>query len=402
MKKNFRIAFISTMMPTPTNLRGPSSLPYQLIAHRPDGITVDIFTMNQNGVSAEAIDGYSKRMKSQVTIVTPSFFYKICNTFGLRWLLCRYRRLPFKTLIRLSPSIVSYINDNSDYIWLYPHFLLGVARQFSRPIIVTGPDSSALYCERCLCDSFAIRSMGFQNIKRVLQREKLLELCWSSLHKSMLHFVGEDDYRYFMDCNPRGNAFYLRHPSNMPEGLTPKQYEHTNNKLSIVITGELNIYTHSDMEIILGQLCRHSRELNEKYRFTFIGKKWNDIVTAMMKYGYQVVHKEWVEDYFRELKLHDLQLFPISVGTGTKGKVLDALCAGIVCLGSKYAFENIQLIDGVSAYKYEKAQEIGEILIKIYNERNNLASIATAGHDVVCKDHAPAVIAKDFFNHFNI
>ena len=402
MKNNLRIAFMSTMMPTPTNMRGPSSLPYQLIAHRPDGIVVDIYTMNQNGLSAEAIDCYSKRMKSQVTIIAPSFFYKICNTFGLRWLLYRYRRLPFKTLIRLSSSLVSYISNNYDYIWLYPHFLLGVARQFLRPVIVTGPDSSALHCERCLCDNYAMRNIGSLHLKKALQREQLLESCWSSLQNSMLHFVGEDDYRYYMTCNPRGSAFYLRHPSNMPEGLKPKQYGNTNKKLSIVITGGLNIYTQSDIEIILIQLCMQSRLLNEKYRFTFIGKNWNDIVTVLMKHGYEVEQKEWVEDYFIELKQHDLQLFPISVGTGTKGKVLDALCAGIVCLGSKYAFENIQLIDGVSAYKYDKAQEIGEILMKIHKKRNYMADIAEAGHDVVCKDHSPVVIANEFFNHFNV
>lgn len=401
MKKILKIAFISTMMPTPTNVNGPSSLPYQLILHRPDDVLIDIYTLNQNKVRAEAVEDYAKKLNCNLRIITTSFFYKVCNTIGIRWLLYRYRKQSFKTLMQIPASIASYINKSYDCVWIYPHFLLGVGRQFRLPIVVTGPDSSALHYERCLHDDYAKESIGLQSLKSSLQREQLLEAGWSSMHNCTLHFVGEEDCRYYLSCNPNGRAFYLRHPSNMPMELMPKHYEQSGGKISIVITGKLNIYTHSDMDVLLHLLCEHALDFVSKYSFTFVGKGWDNAVSALSSKGYEVVQKNWVENYFEELKRHDMQLFPISVGTGTKGKVLDALCAGIVCLGSRYAFENIRLSNGTSAYMYSDAKHIGKTLQNIFQDRERMSEVAAAGYLVVSKDHHPAVIAKDFFTHFN-
>ena len=400
MKKKLRIAFISTMMPTPTNVGGPSSLPYQLLLYRPDGILIDIFTLNQNKVSADAVEGYAKDLNCKVKVIKTSLFYNICNTTGIRWLLYHFRKQSFRTLIKIPSSLVSHINRNYDYVWIYPHFLLGVGQQFCLPIVVTGPDSSALHYERCMHDVYTMKNIGIKALKKSLERELLLESGWASMHNCNLHLVGKEDYRYYLSWHPGGHAFYLRHPSNMPEGLNPKRYGKSEEKLSIIVTGKLNIYTHSDMDAILSLLCEKANDFVAKYRFTFVGNGWDEIVSTMATNGYEVIQKIWVEDYFEELKHHDLQLFPISVGTGTKGKVLDALSAGIVCVGSRYAFENIHLEHGVSAYRYENAYEVGNLLIQIDHERELLPKIARRGYEIVCNDHNPANISQEFFQHF--
>lgn len=401
MSINKRIAFISTMMPTPTNVGGPSSLPYQLIAHRPDDVHVDIFTLNQNGISQQRINSYAEASRCKVTVVCPSLKYQLCTIKGVKWLLYRLREMPFQTLINLPKNLVENINSNYDYLWIYPHYLLGIAKQTKLPIVVTGPDSSVLHHERCLNDSYVCGMARVEGIKKAMKRNQNLETAWADMPNAQLHLVGDDDCKCFLRHNPHGHAFYLRHPSNMPKGMLPKHYDdHYTDKLSVIITGQLNIYTLSDMDIINNELCINASELSNKYKVTFVGRGWEEIAKTLQSYSYEVTIKDWVEDYFDELKCHDLQLFPISIGTGTKGKVLDALSAGIVCVGSRYAFENIHLEHGVSAYQYEDAHEVGNLLIQIDHEREHLKKIARRGYEIVCNEHNPADIAEEFFQHF--
>lgn len=76
--------------------------------------------------------------------------------------------------------------------------------------------------------------------------------------------------------------------------------------------------------------------------------------------GYEVECKSWVEVYAGEVIKHDIQLFPISVGSGTKGKVLDALSMGLLCIGSEIAMENIYVKHGHSCYLYHNVSDVVE------------------------------------------
>ena len=397
MNRSTKIAFVSTMMPTPTNVGGPSALPYQLIAHHPEGVDVDLFVFNNNKIPTNDVVKYSCDLHSRVEIVKAASCYRLCNLPVLRWLLYRIKDLPFQTLISLPNKLISRINQNYDFVWLYPHYLLGIAKQMRIPMVITGPDSSALYYERCLKDPWAMRNIGNANISKMLKKQKYLESALSSLPYCRLHFVGEEDLHYYLCRHSHGDAFYLRHPSNMPENLNPKNYSKIGNKIKVVLTGKLDIYTNSDTSVILEELCNHASDLKDKYTFTFIGKGWQDVILHLKKTGYEVSSKSWVEDYFDELKRHDVQLFPISVGTGTKGKVLDALSAGIVCVGSYYAFENIRIEDGISGYKYSNARDIVNILLSIYESSSQLPDVARKGYQLVCEDHNPTVISRAFF-----
>lgn len=400
MKKPCRIAFISTMMPTPTNVGGPSSLPYQLIAHRPEGIDVVVYTLNQNHIDGNKLTEYARQMRCSVTVVHASLRYRLCNTLGLRWIVYRFHSMPFQTLISLPADDVEKINTNHDIAWLYPHYLLGIGRQIGLPMIVTGPDSSALHYERCLYDKYALMQFGQKCIIKMRQHSLRLESSWASLPNTQLHFVGNADCQYFLSNNPQGRGFFLRHPSNMPAYLCPKTYGDQRRRLRLLITGKLNVYTLSDMDIVVNELCLHAQPLCEEYLLTFVGNGWGDVADTLRQHGYEAACKTWVADYFEELKQHDLQLFPISVGTGTKGKVLDALCAGIVCVGSRYAFENIALQESLSAYCYDDAHQIGDILQRIYEQQEKLSAVAAAGHDMVLAQHSPTDLASEFFKHF--
>ena len=98
--------------------------------------------------------------------------------------------------------------------------------------------------------------------------------------------------------------------------------------------------------------------------------------------------------YAEECAQHDIQIFPISVGSGTKGKVLDALCMGLLCIGSKVAMENIYVKTGHSCFQYSNMQDVLEFLKKIDANRDSAQVIAENGRSQVLKWHNPKRIFK--------
>lgn len=402
MNNRIRIALVSGMMPTPTNMSGPSALPFQLISHRPPNIDLDIFTLNSNRIPDNLIAKYEEMMHCTVKVVVPNKLFLVCKKSRIfQYAVASLKGMPIESTIKLNRKLREHINSQYDYAWIYPHYLIGIASQLTLPTIVTGPDSSALDHFRCMKDEGSLKLMGEIRIKRYERWALNLESNWAKKKNVILHFVGREDCSYYLKRNPNGKGFYLTHPSNMHNGIAQREYSPNNNPIDIIIAGHLDRTTKTDSDVIISLLCKYSETLNKKYELTFLGKGWEEKTNMLHQKGYKVQQKKWVNDYFEELRQHDIQLFPISTGVGTKGKVLDALCAGIVCVGSDYAFENINLKDGFSAFYYKNPNTISQLLIYIYDNRSKLSEIASNGHQLVVREHSQAKIAEEFFGKFN-
>ena len=144
--------------------------------------------------------------------------------------------------------------------------------------------------------------------------------------------------------------------------------------------------------------------LQNYYTITFLGKGWEEHVETLRKAGYEVNHIKFAPDYIEEICKHDIQITPISIGTGTKGKVLDALANGLLVIGTPYAMENIAVENGVSCIEYREPQEVIEVLLDIVkngNENDNrekFETMAAAGREAVLSLHSPEKVAKELFN----
>jgi hypothetical protein len=112
---------------------------------------------------------------------------------------------------------------------------------------------------------------------------------------------------------------------------------------------------------LLPELCKH-QELAASYSMTFLGKGWDFAVTQLRNVGYDSQRLGFVDVYLDEIIKYDIQLTPISVGTGTKGKVLDALANGLMVIGTPYAMENIAVENGKSCIIYEKPEQLIPVL----------------------------------------
>lgn len=391
-----RIALISTMIPTSTNIGGPSALPYQLIKYRPSYISIELYSFNENNIPKEKILEISKDLGCKIYLIKYSTRYKILNQKGIRNIINKLYILPIKSLQTTTKNLYTQL-DKFDYIWIYPHILYNLSIHINKRIIITGPDSAALHYYRALNDRYVHDNNLTKVYNRVYKKYLKLEQKWGGVSNALIHFVGKSD-QIFYSINSGKNSFYLPHPYNNIPSFIPqenKNYE----KISIIISGAFNIYTYTDTQEIIKCLCESS-ELNRYFKFTFLGKNWEENIESLVNKGYETKYIKWVDDYYLELQKHDIQLFPISVGTGTKGKVLDALCTKILCIGSEYAFENINIDNGKTGFKYTSPYEVIEILNLIKCNPRIIKVIGENGFSMVQKEHSPHNIAKLFFSKF--
>lgn len=391
-----KIALISTITPTSTNVGGPSALPYQLIKYRPSYINIELYSFNENKISQEKISKISNELRCNIHLIQYSKKFTLIQQKVIRNIINRFYFLPIKSL-QTSSNILYTQLEKFDYIWIYPHILYHLSLPINKKIIITGPDSAALHYYRALKDQYVYDNNLTKIYKRVYKKFLALEHEWGKKANTTLHFVGESDQNFY-STNFGKNSFYLPHPYNNIPSFSQKRIK-KDNKLSIIITGEFNIYTYTDTLEIIKCLCKFS-ELNKYFKFTFLGKHWENNVENLIKSGYEAQQIRWVEDYYKELQNHDIQLFPISVGTGTKGKVLDALCTKILCIGSLYAFENINIENGKTGFKYESPNEVINILYSIKHNPELINVIGENGFLLVQKEHSPQKISQIFFSKF--
>lgn len=103
--------------------------------------------------------------------------------------------------------------------------------------------------------------------------------------------------------------------------------------IRLLVAGQYNHYMQSTADEWFSQMCE-AKDLCEYYVITFLGRGWEPTVQMMREAGFKVNRITFAPDYIEEICRHDIQLTPISIGTGTKGKVLDAIVNGLLVIGT--------------------------------------------------------------------
>lgn len=116
---------------------------------------------------------------------------------------------------------------------------------------------------------------------------------------------------------------------------------------------------------------------------------------ASLPAGTQIL--PWVEDYRALLAEIDVQVFPIAIGSGTKGKVLEALAAGVVAIGSIEAFRNISPHPAEPHQTYSSPSEVPALLTGIATNFDQHRTAARAFAQQVRAHHATAPLVAEFW-----
>ena len=394
-----KVTMISVMMPAAENIRGTSALPYHLLAGRDKSIEVILYSYNLNRLSKEQIDSIAKELNIKIYILPVPWWY----VFFLRFfspfrILLNY---PIANYIRLSSSqLDTIINDNPDAIWIYGEELSCVSHQlkdFRR--VHTLPDCESLYYYRMLGKCFAIRNkIRFWRSAFMYPKYLNMEKQFDTSSNIHYHLVGEADVDFLKEICPGIQAHFLRHP-HYQVAKPAKVISFSSPKIKVLFAGQYNLYMQQDADMLIDCLIKSKdlSELKEHYVYTFLGKGWDHHVERLNNAGYETHHIKFAPNYIEEICKHDIQVTPICIGTGTKGKVLDAIANGLLVIGTWYALENIAVKHLESCIEYDEAKEFIKILKDIIVRRNYYENIALKGRKSILERHNQKLISEHLF-----
>lgn len=392
-----KIALISFCTPTFNNAGAASALPYHLIlgAKEDGGCAFEVWTFNLNNISVEGIRKAEEALGVKIHLMDKSKWYKWMFRLHLTPLriLLRYPLLAyFKLKKEHIEEIISY---EPDTIWIYGEELAGLARNFpGKKRIVTMPDCETLYYHRVLATDFLVRRLS-QVLRYSFAYWQYRSMDrWNCTEGVKYHFVGRADTEFYKGINPKANAVFIRHPHY---AWKSKEIKFHKPRIRLLFAGRYDIYCqHGSNELLNAMVA--TEEFKEHFEVTFLGKGWEAWCQKLSDKGWKANHIVFAPDYIEEIQRHDIQINAIDLGTGTKGKVLDALANGLLALGTPYALENIAVENGKSCVQYYNVKEAISELKDIILEPEKYEAIAKEGQKNVLKYHRRDLTSRQLFD----
>lgn len=398
-----KIILITDITPASENIRGTSALPYHLMIKRDKGIEVEIYSYNINQLPQEKIGQVEQELNVHIHLLRqPRWLVWLVR---LHLLMLRvFLRLPYLSYLRLPKDVVREIEGKQpDGIWVYGEEIAGIMEQFPNfRRVHIGPDSEALYYYRMLGQRFVVNDWKMYLRQAVMYPKYLrLERSYLSDETTRYAVVGEADAEFIRRMNPHCKTVFLRHPHyDVFRPTTDAIRFHQ--PVRLLVAGRYDLYMRQSADELMEELCRcDDSKLKAFYEITFLGKGWDKHVESLRQSGWQVKQITFAPNYAEEVMRHDIQLTPITVGTGTKGKVLDALANGLLVVGTPYAMENVAVENGRSCVVYQSAEEVLELLADIPNRISFYEQMAKKGRKAVLAAHGRKLLAGDLFDLFS-
>ena len=400
-----KVVFITPLTPYKENYRGASGLPYHLLRNRPNGVDATLYTFNSNHLSADKIREVEQELNIPIKLLKESWWrvwmFRLHLSF-IRILL----KYPINNYRRLRQREVEEIKAlKPDLIWGYSQEFSRIMKQFPEcKRLHTLPDCYSLHFYRRLgLRGTMIPWLERWNVMVNYIKHYRMERGYDTASNVTYHLVGEEDRIFLHEINPVLDAHFLRHPHY--ELAPRREIQFHEPKLRLLVAGRYDLYSRQLADELVECLVsypqhhpsRGERDLRNCYTITFLGKGWERHVVTLATAGYEVKHITFAPDYIEEITHHDIQLNPLTIGTGTKGKVLDALANGLLVLGTRFALENIAVEHGKSCIEWTHAEEVPEILLDIAAHREHYERIAEAGREAVLREHNPAKVSDELF-----
>jgi glycosyltransferase involved in cell wall biosynthesis len=399
MGHNTSIAVLTAWPPSRDNKGWPTALPWYLLAHPPEDVDVHLFYFRGDeklrGQWARDVEALKL---ASVTELEP--FWSRWEHWSGRWRRHSRRGLPIQMdwfPVR-KKTIEAITAKRPDVAWLYPHWLTPWVPHFpAKRVIVTGPDSGVLHCER------AIRQGTWRTVDEVEREVRSLSE-YTKLERELIstgalvHVVGREDARRYNDLAAgREVARFITHPHFEYRPAT-RRLDEVKGKLRVFFNGNAtSVYMGDHAVRIAAALEEHSASLAPRLAIDFVGKNWEAIVSSLAKAGYETTHRNWVDDFAATIAEYDIAICPYAVGAGTKGKVLQLMATGVLTIGTKIAFENICAEAGKDYVAYERPEDVVGVLGAILKDRKRYAEVASGGAEAVRENHSPVATAGQFW-----
>ena len=386
-----KIALISIPTPTFNNHGAASALPYHIIKGAGDKARFEVWSYNSNHIPADEVEETERALGVRVHIMRQprwmTWMFKL-HLAVLRAVL----RYPYLRYLRLGDTELASILDYApDEVWIYGEETAQLTQLFPDiPCVVTMPDCESLHYHRLLGKDFATLSLTqvmryalafwqYRGMERAMRR-----------YKATFHFVGRQDAAFFSEVCPEAKVVFLPHPL----------YAHRDNvirfhqpMIRLLFAGRYDLYCRRGSDRLLEAMLA-TEDLKSHYEVTFLGKGWEAWASRLANAGWICQHIAFAPDYIEELQRHDIQVNAIDVGTGTKGKVLDAISNGLLVMGTSFALENISVTPGESCVLFNCPAEAIAALRDIPADVAKYEAMAVRGRDEVLKAHDAAECAR--------
>lgn len=397
-----KIVFITIATPYKENMGGPSGHPYHLLAGRPEGIDATIYSFNINHLTPTQIDEAKQELGVDIHLLEMPRWMR----WLLKWRLSFIRlflKYPIYYYNRLSSAQIAEIRDqNPDRLWFYGQELCGIVKQFPDiKTVFTIADCYTFHFYRRLALPQTVETSG-EYWRVVMNYKKFyrMEAGYPSVNV-IYHTVGQADKRFLESINPHLDIHFLRHPHYIL-AKPAKTIGFGNDKIKLLIAGRYDLYSWEAADALIDELVKATKEIKDNYSLTILGKGWEEKFGRLKSAGWDVELIKFAPDYIEEIIKHDIQINPLSLGTGTKGKVLDAFANGLMVIGTGYAMENIAVHSGESCVEYERADEVIAVLRDVLANREKYEAMAEAGRRAVLVEHGRERVAQDFFSLFHL
>ena len=396
-----KLVLITQITPASENVRGTSALPYHLMVHRPADVEIIIYSFNGNQLSDTKIREVEGELN--VTIKLLPWPAWLTWVFRLHLLFVRlFLKYPMLNYMWLSSKIVEEIKAlQPDAIWVYGQEMTRVTKRFAGfRRVHTLPDCQSLYYYRMLGRRFVFKNwMMFWRNVIMYPKYLRMERAYENSPMVKYHLVGEIDAVSLRNVSPGIQANFLRHPHyNVAE--PQKQLAFSKPKIRLLVAGQNNLYMRESAEEAFDMMFRAVDQLKGHYEITFLGRGWENTVARLKDAGYDVAQITFAPDYIEEVRKHDVQFTPIAIGTGTKGKVLDALAGGLLVVGTPFALENIAVESGVSCVEYHSNEELLAALTDIPRHVEKYEVMAEKGREAIFREHGRKRISQQLMELF--
>ncbi len=408
-----KLILIATILPFAENKGGTSALPFHLLnglmnssrsARLEENGTPRciIYSFNANKLTHNQIDEVARELGVEIQLLSLPRWYRWMFKFHLLWLRV-FLKYPFVNYIKLPQRVVKEIKaQQPDLIWVNSEEMSRIPKQFPgfRRIQI-GPDVESLYYYRMMGRRFVMNNpLDYWKCAMMYRKYARMEREFCSDDNYTYYAVGEADIEHLRQIAPNVHSKFLRHPHYAVAERRAIRFHQP--KIRLLIAGQYNLYMQQTADEVLEyiQCTMHNAQytIRDHYSITFLGKGWERHVEVLRNLGFEVEHIKFAPDYIDEIIKHDIQVTPITVGTGTKGKVLDALANGLLVLGTPYAMENIAVEHGTSCVVWETPEQLVETLMDIPTRVEHYEQMAQAGREAVLEQHNPVRISKQLFS----
>ena len=394
---SIKICLITLSTPTFNNVGSASALPYHLILGAKENKDVEfvIYSFNINEIDAEGIKQTEQQLGAKVHLLSKPLWLQWM--FKMHLLLLRvFLGRPLWSYLTLPAWALADIRAyKPDKVWVYGEEIARLAKHFdSSRTVVTMPDCESLYYYRLL--ELPWISLDLRKILRysfAYWQYKRMEHT-DSIQGVTYHFVGKADADFYQRFNPDAHVVFIPHPLYAHR---PKDISFHRPRIRLLFAGRYDFYCQHGSDKALQAMMNRANELYDHFEVTFLGKGWLSWADKLSGAGFTTQHIPYVKDYIEELQRHDIQINIIDVGTGTKGKVLDAISNGLLVIGSPLALENIAVKDGESCVQCIDYLELPNLLKNIVLHSDKYEKMAETGLRTALAEHGRRKRALELF-----